>query len=146
MDVLPQWQAGTIHAIEQDAALATYAPRIEKRDGLINWERDDASMIARQVRAYHPWPSAYGYLDGAPLRIIEAIALADNGPGHAPGTIVETEADLRALDLSDVAFTVIAASGALGVMRVQPPGGSAMSAAAYLNGHRGIIGRRLTSR
>ena len=145
MDVLPKWQAGTIHAIEQDAALATYAPRIEKRDGLINWERDDASTIARQVRAYHPWPSAYGYLDGAPLRIIEAVALAANGPVRPPGTIVETEADLRALDLSDVAFAVIAASGALGVMRVQPPGGSVMSAAAYLNGHRGIIGKRLTS-
>lgn len=146
MDVLPQWQAGTIPAIEQDAALATYAPQIEKRDGLIDWDRDDAAAIERQVRAYNPWPMAYGYLDGAPLRIIEAVALADNGPGHAPGTIVETEADLRAFDLADVAFAVIAASGALGVVRVQPPGGGVMSAAAYLNGHRDIIGKRLIAR
>lgn len=145
MDVLPRWQKGAIAPVEQDDALSTYAPRIEKRDGVINWDRDDAGTIARQVRAYNPWPSAHSYLDGRPLRIIEAIALADNSPERPPGTIVETEADLRALDLSDVAFAVIAASGALGVMRVQPPGGKTMSAAAYLNGHRNIIGKQLTS-
>ncbi len=145
IDVIPRWQAGTIHAIEQDAALATYAPRIEKRDGLIDWDHDEAATIARQVRAYNPWPSAYSYLDGAPLRIIEAVVLTDGVREHPPGTIVEAEADLSVIDISNVAFAVIAASGALGVIRIQSPGGSVMSAAAYLNGHRGIIGKRLTS-
>ena len=146
MELLPQWEAGTIQGVEQDAALATYAPRIEKRDGLINWKRDDAATIERKVRAYNPWPMAYSYLDGAPLRIIESIALAGNASAHAPGTIVEAQADARALDLADVAFAVIAASGALGVVRVQPPGRNAMSAAAYLNGHRDIIGKQLIAR
>ena len=74
VDVLPRFERGEIIPVQQDDALATYAPQIEKTDALIRWDRDDAATIARQVRAYNPWPMAYGYLDGQPLRIVEAEA------------------------------------------------------------------------
>ena len=136
MDVLPRWEAGGIVPEPQDDALATYAPQIEKTDAQIHWERDDAATIAQQVRAYNPWPMAYGYLDRQTLRIIEVVEL--DGDGGAPGTIVRVDAGTGA------GFGVSAASGVLGVVRVQPPGGKAMRAADYLNGHREIVGKRLS--
>ena len=75
IDVLPKWERGEIAAIEQDEALATYAPQLEKADALIDWEHDSAEVVVRKVRAYNPWPIAYGYLDGQPLRIFEATAV-----------------------------------------------------------------------
>jgi methionyl-tRNA formyltransferase len=132
MDVLARYERGDAAPVQQDDALATYAPQIEKTDALIHWERDDAATIARQVRAYNPWPMAYGYLDGQPLRIVEAEALGGASP-RDPGTVM----------LADGGFAIAAIGGVLAVRFVQPPGGKVMAAAAYLNGHREIIGKRL---
>ncbi len=147
MELLHQYALGALTPVPQDDTQATYAPQLEKADALIRWDRDDAQHIARMVRAYNPWPIAYSYLDGAPLRILRAIALAEQFPAdaHAPGTIIATNADMRALSLADVAFAIMTVDGAVGVTEVQPPGGKAMSAANYLNGHRHIIGKQLTS-
>jgi methionyl-tRNA formyltransferase len=134
IDVLQRFERGEITAIEQDDSVVTYAPQIEKGDALIHWERDDAATIERQVRAYNPWPVAYGKLNGEPLRILEA-HLLESRHGEAPGTVVSAGAGIavttRGLDL--------------GIVKLQPPGGRVMNASAYLNGHREIIGKRLTS-
>jgi methionyl-tRNA formyltransferase len=140
LEVLPKWERGEIQAVPQDDALATYAPQIAKTDALIHWERDDAVTIARQVRAYNPWPMAYSYLDGEPLRIVEAVAMGDVSEATTPGTLVTTTPDGP-----ENAFAVVASSGALGVKLVQPPGGRVMDAHAYLRGHRDILGKRLTT-
>jgi methionyl-tRNA formyltransferase len=134
MDVLPRYARGEIAPVAQDDALATYAPQIEKTDARIRWDRDDAATIARQVRAYNPWPMAYSFLDGQPLRIVEAEVLAGPSTRDA-GTIMS----------ADAGFAIAARSGALAVAQVQPSGGKIMSAAAYLNGHREIIGKRLNT-
>ncbi len=147
MELLPQYERGALVPVPQHDGRATYAPQLEKADALIHWDRDDAVHVARMVRAYNPWPIAHTHLDGAPLRILRAVALAEQFPpgAYAAGTIIAATADMRALDLADVAFAVMTLDGGLGVMAVQPPGGKAMSAASYLNGHREIIGKRLTS-
>lgn len=133
LDVLPRWAAGAIVAEEQDDALATYAPQIEKTDALIDWSRDDAVTAWRKVRAYNPWPMAYAYLDGSPLRIIEAVVLDARASG-VPGTIVPSE-DARA------GFGVVAAGGgALGVVRVQAAGRNAVDAGDFVRGRRGVVG------
>jgi methionyl-tRNA formyltransferase len=134
MDVLPRYERGAITPIEQDDALATYAPQIEKTDALIRWDRDDAGTIARQVRAYNPWPMAYSYLEGEPLRLV-AVDSFSGASVREPGTLM----------LAEGGFAVATHGGALAVREVQPPGGKIMAAAAYLNGHRDIIGKRLTS-
>jgi methionyl-tRNA formyltransferase len=135
IDVLPRWQAGTIVAEEQDDGLATYAPQIRKEDAILDFAADSVEVIARKVRAYHPWPMAYAYLDGAPLRIVEAITLPES-PGAAPGAIVAMN------DASGLA--VAARDGAIGVLRLQASGGKVMRAADYVRGHPDIIGRRLS--
>jgi methionyl-tRNA formyltransferase len=141
LEVLPKWASGAIEARAQDDALTTYAPQIKKTDALIHWERDDADTIARQVRAYNPWPMAYSYLDGQPLRIVEARVVWSGMSAGDPGR-VRLPINPTA---TDPPLGVEAADRVLGVWTLQPPGGKAMSAADYLNGHRDIVGKRLTS-
>jgi methionyl-tRNA formyltransferase len=138
MDVLPRYERGEITPVEQDEKLVTYAPQIEKTDALIHWERDDAETIARQVRAYNPWPMAYSYLDGQPLRIVEAEVIGYGMAGE-PGKIYLYGGSEQG------AFRVCAADSSVGIHAVQSPGGKIMSAAAYLNGHREVIGKVLTA-
>ena len=135
MDVLPRWQAGAIVAEEQDEARATYAPQIEKQDALIDFARDSADVISRKVRAYNPWPMAYSYLDRQPLRFVGVDALR-GASLRQPGTIMLGD---------DGGFAVSTSDGAIAAREVQPSGGKIMPAAAYLRGHRDIIGKVLTS-
>jgi methionyl-tRNA formyltransferase len=135
MEVLPRWAAGTIEAREQDDALITYAPQLVKTDALIDWEHDTADVAARMVRAYNPWPMAYSYLDGEPLRFLSAIAV-DTTSSFAPGTI-------RMLVGGGIG--VIAAEGMLAVETVQASGGKIMSAEAFLRGHRTAVGNVLAA-
>ncbi len=144
MDVLPRIETGQITAERQDDAAATYAPQIEKSDALIDWVRNGADDVWHKVRAYHPWPIAYSYLDGEPLRILECIPLAHAPLRDAPGTIF-TFTGVDEAPLLGFGFCVATANGDLGVITVQGPGGKAMPASQYLLGHRNIVGKRLTS-
>ena len=53
--------AAPMHAEAQDETLATYAGRIAKADGLLDWSRP-AEVLERQVRAFNPWPVAFAIL------------------------------------------------------------------------------------
>jgi methionyl-tRNA formyltransferase len=79
----------TLTAHKQDNALATYAPKINKSDALINWS-NSAQIIERQIRAYNPWPIAFSYFDGEAVKIWSATLISrendtDNTP---PGSII----------------------------------------------------------
>lgn len=139
MEVLPRWARHEIAPVEQDESLATYAPQIEKADALIDWERQTTEEVWRCVRAYNPWPIAFSYLDGQPLRILACaplVAPADRPPGTIFSLVAET-APLGA------GFAIAAADGAVAAVTVQGPGGKPMPASAYLRGHADMIGKRL---
>lgn len=63
---------GTIRGIPQDDRLATYAPKLSKEDGLINWNRK-ASQVHAHIRGVFPWPGAYFFWkrprDGKTIRL-----------------------------------------------------------------------------
>src|SRR5699024_3904205 len=68
----------------QNESHATYAPLIDKNDARLDWRRP-AAELARMVCAYHPWPVAFGEIDGADWRIHSARA----GQGAAaPGQLL----------------------------------------------------------
>ena len=71
MRTLPRWLAGEITPVPQPEEGATYAPRIAKEDGLIDWS-EPAALIERRVRAYQPWPTAYTRWNGLRLKILRA--------------------------------------------------------------------------
>jgi methionyl-tRNA formyltransferase len=134
LEILPRYAAGALRPQEQDDALATYAPQIEKADALIDWSRESSARIERMVRAYDPWPVAYSYLAGAPLRL-HRVSVLPQRSGVAPGTIIA----------SGNGIAVAALDADVALLRVQGPGGKPMSGAEYCRGHREILGKRLVA-
>jgi methionyl-tRNA formyltransferase len=65
---------GSSHAVVQDNHLATYAPKINKEDALIDWQKP-AIEIDRQIRAFNPWPIAFTHAKDCILRIHQACVL-----------------------------------------------------------------------
>ena len=113
----------------QDEGAATYARKLTKEDGQLDWTRP-ASSLARQVRALHPWPGTRTHLpDGRALGVLEV--QAEEGSG-APGT-----------RLDDPGLVVATGEGALRLLRVKPAGKGEMDTAAFLNGTRLEIGEVL---
>ncbi len=64
-------------------ALATYAPMLKKEDGQLDFSQP-ADVLARRVRAFHPWPGAFTLWEGQALKILRAHAV--DAPSFAPGT------------------------------------------------------------
>lgn len=104
--------------VPQPEAGATYAPKLARDDGAIDWTHT-ALALDRRVRALNPWPGTFSRLDGETLKILAA--LPEPGTG-APGTVL------------DDALLVACGEGALRLTRVQAPGRAAMDAKAFLRG------------
>lgn len=120
LSVLGDWPQYQAQAQPQDAAQATYAPKIERAEARLDWTQP-AIELERRVRAFQPTPCAYTELEGSNLRIHAAQALAST-PDRAPGTI--TAAGRYGVD-------VATGSGILRLLRVQPAGRRVMDAAAF---------------
>src|SRR5450755_1093176 len=88
-DALEHLASGNAPRIPQDSTVATYAPKLEREHGLINW-RESAETIERKIRAFDPWPGSYTILREAnnqqrKLKIFAA-SIAHRSD-LAPGTI-----------------------------------------------------------
>ena len=105
----------------------TYAPKLSRDDGRIDWTQD-AAAIERRVRAFDPWPGTFTTLDGAVLKILGVSVTAGHG---IPGTVLNEVLD------------VACGTGTLRLTRVQRAGRAAMDAAAFLRGHSLPPGTRL---
>lgn len=134
VDVIDRLEAGTIVAEPQDDARSTYAPRLRKEEGLIDWSLP-AQRIHDRVRGLYPWPHAYTYLDGARLIVLQT-RLANVPAAGAPGEI---------LDASREAIHVATGDGVLAVERLQPEGRRPMTAREFLAGRPLRPGSRLTA-
>ena len=111
--------------IPQDNALATYAPKLKREDGKIDWT-DPADAIERKIRAFDPWPGAFMTIsmNGAHnLKIFSATVVGLRG---TPGEILKCENEL----------VVAAGNDALSLREVQLEGKRRMSAGEFLRGHR----------
>jgi methionyl-tRNA formyltransferase len=104
---------------KQDEMLATYAKKIAKENGRIDWTRP-AVEIERQMRAFNPWPSAYAQLGDLMLKIWKA-EVVESVTGN-PGEI-----------LTD--FVVATGQGGLRVLELQPANSKRMAIDAFLRGH-----------
>ena len=130
LDIVNRLATGPVSETAQDDAAATYAHRLERRDGQIDWTRP-ARAIHDQIRGLHPWPLAAATLRGKRVLLIRAGTADATAGSAAPGTIVDVASD---------ALVVATGSGALRVLEIQPEGRPAMSVRAFLSGHRIEVG------
>jgi methionyl-tRNA formyltransferase len=104
----------------QDQSLATYAPKLNRESGRINWN-ETAEVIERKIRAYNPWPGAFSDLENRKLKIFASSIVDLRGK---PGEILRR----------DTEFVIAAADRALSLKEVQLEGKRRMSAAEFLRG------------
>ena len=96
----------------------TYAPKLTREDGRIDWTQS-ATAIDRRIRAFEPWPGTFSTLDRETLKILSATPAKGSG---LPGTVL------------DAKLTIACGTGAIRLIRVQLPGRQAMDADALLRG------------
>lgn len=137
LEALPLWITDKITPEPQDETKASHTHMLCKEDGAIRWEMA-ASVLARKVRAYTPWPSAYTHWHGRLLKIGAAQALAvEPDASVAPGTvIVHSEAGHQLL-------AIVTGAGLLLVKQLQLEGKKAVSAEEFLRGYSHIVGQVL---
>jgi methionyl-tRNA formyltransferase len=110
----------------QDESQATFAPKLTKAQGAIDW-RAPAEAVVRVIRATIPWPGATTELRGTPLKIWSAsLGEAATPPGVVPGTILRVAAK---------GLTVSTGKGTVVIREVQPPGRRRMTIREFLAGH-----------
>jgi len=133
--VVEQIAAGTAREEPQDPTRATYAPRLTKEEGLIDWSQP-SSGIHNRVRGLYPWPHAYTFVDGARLIVLRSrVDPADlEGPRDnedkapaLPGTIVDVT--------RDAIHVATGEGGPLAIVEVQPEGRRPMLVRDFLAGH-----------
>ncbi len=114
--------AGTVAARPQPAIGATYARKLDRDEGRLDW-RLPAAELERQVRAFEPWPGAFFISDaGERIRILAAAVPSEPPSDAAPGTVL------------DDGLAVACGAGILRLLRLQRPGRTAQDAAAFLRG------------
>ncbi len=131
VEVLPGWASGEIEARSQDESEAVVTKLLTKEDGRIDWGMP-APAIARQVRAFHPWPGSFTQWRGETVKVIEASAV--------PQAVVPMA---RVALLEDRRVVVGAGEGALEILRAQLPGKRPVSAAELVRGHPEFVGSTL---
>lgn len=137
LEALPLWIDRKITPEPQDEERASHTRMLQKEQGELRWDRP-ASILARQIRAYTPWPSAYTHWRGKMLKILAARPLAwTTGTLIPPGTVtVREEAGHKTL-------AVVTGNGLLVVKQLQLEGKRAMSAEEFLRGYGQIAGQQL---
>jgi methionyl-tRNA formyltransferase len=123
VDTIPAYLKGEMMPEPQNDSLATYAPMLSKADGELDFNQT-AAYLARQVRAYQPWPGTFFMRDGAQLKVHAAHPIWRSSPGIGNFVIVDGFPAVGTLD------------GILVLDQVQPAGKKSMPGHEYLRGVR----------
>ncbi len=121
-------RAGTAPRRPQAAEEATFAPRLNKEDGRLDWKRP-AEELCNRIRGFNPWPGGFMTLPaprGLSVKVLQARAEPIAPPGAAPGTVLQT---------AGAGPLISAGLEAVRLLEVQPEGKKPMSGAAFLCGY-----------
>ncbi len=151
VETIPDYVAGKIPPRPQPAGGVSYAPKIKKEDGRLDWSRP-AQTIVNRLRAFTPWPGAFTFLlmEGAapsvpssgtsqgsdealPSRMIKIWKAEVVGKSGEAGTVLSADKG---------GMVVACGEGALRIAEMQLEGGRRMNAAEFLAGHPLIPGVR----
>jgi methionyl-tRNA formyltransferase len=133
VEALALLQAGELEEREQDDALATYAPKVDRAVARIDWAMD-ALSVANHVRGMDEVPGAWTLHAGQPLKLFRPAIRSDRRAEGEPGTVI-------AADRHD-GLLVATADGVLSFGEAQPQGGRRMPTAAWIAGRHVAGGDR----
>lgn len=130
LKTIDQLEDGSAVRIPQCEEESTYAPKLEKTMGNIDWTMD-ADRIERLVRGLNSWPGTFSKIHGKTVKIwdcdvVRQETLTENQAAAAPGTVIVSEKDQ---------LIVKAGNGALSLRMLQPEGKKNMTVDAYLRGY-----------
>jgi methionyl-tRNA formyltransferase len=128
VESLEALRRGVLPEVAQPVEGVTYAAKIDKAEAPILWGRH-AEEIARQVRAFNPWPVAETRFDGKQLRIWEAEPIESPGGSGVvrPGSV---------LTATEEGIDVVCGTGVLRILKLQLPGRKPLPAGQFLRGQR----------
>ncbi len=134
LDAIERVEQGQAHFHPQDETQATYAPKLTKAHGQIDWQAQ-AAVIDRLVRGTTPWPGAYTVWRAQLLKVWETSYNAQhhNRQGQ-PGKLLAASAD---------GLVVSTGSGTLTIQELQVAGGRRMTVREFLAGHDMRVGEIL---
>lgn len=127
---------------EQDESLMTYAPKLMRADGLIDWEQP-AFQVARKIRAYHSWPGTFTHYPSVkqgvdkPLKIfppVDVFSTIAKPVDARPGMVLSASSDGLLVSCGGTH------GGAIRISTLQPPGARKMNVESFFAGHKIIPG------
>ena len=130
VEALGEVESGRARAQPQPSEGVTYAAKIQKSETRLDWSKP-AVQLERAVRAFRPAPGAFAMLEGEPVKIWRAVALAQDAE---PGS----------LRVEDEKLVAGCGEGALAVLELQRAGGRRLGAADFLRGRALGRGARFT--
>lgn len=128
VDALSKIEKGEVIPQKQDDERSSYASKLTKSMGRINWEKD-AKELERLVRGLNSWPSAYTFYRGKTLKIWEADVIEEPEDGkykNQPGCVAGVEKDY---------FDVATGKGILRIRSLQLEGKRRMTVREFLAGY-----------
>ena len=133
---IQDYVAGQITPQLQPAEGASYARKIKKEDGRLDWNQS-ATVLWNRVRGLTPWPGTFTFLQGGAAPLLLKILRVEpvDAPLGTPGQIIS--ADHHNL-------IVGCGTGALRILELQREGGKRLGAAAFLAGHPLRVGEQLS--
>jgi methionyl-tRNA formyltransferase len=134
LDVVEQFARGEVVEVPQDHSQATFAPKIVKTEGPIDWSLP-AVRIHNLVRGLQPWPLASTTIAGARY-LVHRTLVGSATTDAAPGTVVRADGET---------FAVATGDGLIEILKVQPEGRRPMTAREFLSGYKVPAGTRLPS-
>jgi len=134
-ETLPQWRSGEIQSEPQDESLASVSRKLERSDGLADWNMT-ADELERRARAFTPWPGLFTTWNSSNLKLVEVSYHGVDSSEWEPGTVFQT-------DDPDIPAVVATSEGFLGLKTIQLEGKKAVSVKDFLNGSPEFIGSKL---
>lgn len=124
---------GAVARRPQDDRQATFAPKLSKEDGRIDWPQS-ASVIRNRIRGFIPWPACFCEVPDGSGHFLKVLKARVEEKSGIPGTVLEW---------ADAGPLVACGDDALRLLEVQPEGKKTMSGSAYVNGHKLRVGEML---
>lgn len=135
---LGPWTQGELQAHPQDSAQSTVSRKLDRANGEADWNLS-AEVLARQCRAYDPWPGLYTHWKGKALKLLEVSALPDT---YSTG-LVEGRPGRVVSDFPSIPAAVETGDGLLSLSLLQLEGRKAVTDREFLAGYPDLLGAHL---